>query len=52
MAREHVSNLEQVHHAPATSEVQLRPKGNGPRSNGDRFKAKTPIVKSEEFTHE
>ncbi len=38
MAREPVPHLEK--------------KRNGPRSHGDRFKAKTPIFKSKEFTHD
>jgi hypothetical protein len=51
MAREQVSNLEREHNAPTISDAQLHQMGNGPRGNGDRFKAKTPIVKSKEFTH-
>ena len=50
MARESLPHLgkqraTRVHNAKSPT------KRNGPRSNGDRFQAKTPMVKSQEFTH-
>lgn len=41
MARQQLSNIRRQRIAPAARVWALLEKGNGPRGNGDRFKAKT-----------
>lgn len=52
MAREPVPHLEKKTRAAGVHKAKSPTKRNGLRSHGDRFKVKTPIVKSEGSTHD